>query len=344
MDTYKQNENMLDLELITKYKISDALIEKYNEYKKILSSCDPSSPLYDVYKEILSSYDLSSLLYAEYHKTGLYPLEIEFDEKDYNKIIGCRVCGIPYQIMCQSSYQKDSPFAKYTLKQLKNVHKYIRCRIEDSMDDIFLNTYKNYEFVPIKFETDCLKARYFKRAMRSDGRQKSAYINFLDFIAATGLFDAELNNFEETSIIGEKDILYRSPESNGSGIEELVATYVEQQYGITWDEEDDTWSNFDEIFEHSEFIDQDYEYYEDILKTYPNQYSIYRWNVNGDKSPLFMSKIEMTPIMATVIDMSIYSLSLSSMERSIEYIEKILDTPVEKVMSLEEFVERGAIL
>lgn len=327
MNTYKQNENMLALKLITKYKISDALIKKYNEYTKILSS-----------------YDLCSLLYSEYHKVGLYPLEIEFDEKDYNKIIGCRARGIPYQIMCQSSYQKDSPFAKYTLKQLKNVHKYIKSRIEDSMDDIFLNTYKNYEFIPIKFETDCLKARYFKCAMRSNGRQKSAYINFLDFIAATGLFDAELNNFEETSIVSENEIPYNSPESNRFKIAELVAAYLEKQYGIVWDEDDYSWSNYDEILECSEFIDQDYEYYEDISKTYPNQYFIYRWNVNCDESPLFMSKVEMTPIMAMVIDMDTYSLAFESMEKSIEYIEKILDTPVEKVMSLEEFVERGAIL
>lgn len=284
---------------------------------------------------------LSSMVYTDY-----YPLEIETDDDDVYKIIGCRRRGIPYQIICQSICKKDSQFHKYTIKELKNVHEYIQHRLNDNMDQVILNTYNNYDFLAIKFEVDYLRARYFKCAMRSNGRQKSAYINFLDFMAATGLFEYELNNIEEISKKAEIEREQREEERHikrenmirKHAVLEGLVEYLKETHDINLDDSDDCWERFEEVSQYCEFVDQGVDYYEEVAKDNPNKYFMYKWNISDSEEILFMSEITITSTMAMVIYCDAYSLTLDTLDESIENAERLLNIPVEQVMSLEEYV------
>lgn len=323
--------------LMTNYKI-DSYLEEYFEKNK--------------YKEFYVKYRIYGLLSMEYElKNGNFARcnFIPIDN-DYNKI-GCYRYKIPSHIVYQSSFDENSQFQKYTVKKLKNVCTYIYSKLNDSMDETMLETYKNYKFIPIKFELDYLKATYFKYGVRGGNRIKAYYINYLDFMYETGLFEYELSHIDEIHNNIEEKIKAENEKKKDNNIKESIAKevykYLFEKYNINFEDYDidnmdeSYWDGFGHSHDYHEQYDGNDEYYEELTKEHPNKHKVYRWSVATEQD-VIISNFTITPAIAMFEYFDIPYLCTSiDLEESIQKIDELLNTPVECVMTLEEFIKNG---
>ena len=326
---------------LTEFKLCDWWEERLRENKKL-----------NVYGALLGEYRIND---------GFIRCQFRFDG-DYNKV-KCSRNGIPSQITYKCIDKSDSPFFKFTVKKLNNICRHIYSKLNDEMNDVMLKTYINYSDVPIKFELDYLEARSFKGVLDHSRSIKAQYLNYLDFMDATGLFEYELNHIdeihekmEEQRTIHKKSLLIEQENRiKRSEVRDSVVEYLKNNYDIHLDdcededEDEDKYNNdyCERLYgnsEHYEEILDDYDFYEEVSKECPAKYKIYKWCPDTKDIKIFMSSISLTSYMAMKECYSLYNICSTDLDESIKTVEGYLKIPVKYIMTLEEYVKRDFII
>jgi len=327
----------VELEIINTFKLTDRSTELFKDVEE-----------YFRYTNRLEEVTLMHVLILEY---GMNCMRCKFEFSDDGKSVECLQEGIPSQIVYQNYYNNKSPFLKFSVKKLKDVCRYISNKLKAEMDDIMLETYKNYDDVAIKFEIDYLKATSFKFVLNYARCVKGNYVNYLDFMNATGLFEYELSHINEIhDELEEKrksDIEKQEIRNKIFEVRDGVIKYLEDNYNIDYDTEyynDEDYDYNERLcgdYDHYEEIFDDYDFYQEVVEQCPNKYHVYKWCIDGKDNKIFMSSIPLTPEMAIVESRVIGDLRSTNLEESIKKIEEYLKTPVEYAMTLEEYVGNG---
>lgn len=273
--------------------------------------------------------------------------ECKFILSNDGKSIECFDGGIPSQIIYQKYFNEKSQFLNFTVKELKSVCKCISSKLNDNMDKVILRAYRDYEEIAIKFEIDYLKATSFSGVINYAYAKKSHYINYLDFMNSTGLFEYELNHIKEIFYESEKkNKLDREKIKEREKVIEMqeeIIKYLKNNYYIEINDEDDydcCKSAYSDCDYYEEIFD-DYEYYQEVSEKHPNKYSIYKWCIGRGKNKIFMSNTPLTADMVFVESSIVNSLKNTNLKESIKEVDGYLKTPVEYVMTLDEYVKSG---